>query len=291
MSTRTGRERGGDRTEHEPERDERHVERDSDRLGESSAVSVAGVRPLHGDDPGVLAQPFGELSAPDVDGVDAGGTALQQDVGEATGRRTDVEADAARRVDLERIEGGGQLVAAARDVRLPLDDGRRGVAGSRRSPGLRSRRAPSPSPTRTLPASTSACARVRVSTRPRSTRSWSSRTRGRFGRRRAHPAIVAQRPSPRLDSRTAVAWSSSASYASHGRNGHRTAPQWPFRSPGARRGNRTTALLPIHSVRWPLRAPHGRGAVGANRRRASLRRPRNGPAPRGAPQVTRAPAR
>ena len=39
--------------------------------------------------------------------------AVQQDVGEATGRCTDVEADAATRVDLERIEGGGKLVAAA----------------------------------------------------------------------------------------------------------------------------------------------------------------------------------
>src|SRR6478736_6148537 len=46
-----------------------------------------------------------------------------------------------------------------------------------RSPGLRSCLAASPSPTLTLPARTSACARLRVSTRPRSTSSWSSRTR------------------------------------------------------------------------------------------------------------------
>ena len=46
-----------------------------------------------------------------------------------------------------------------------------GTASATRSPGFRSRRAPSPSPTRTRPASTSAWARARDSTSPRSTRS------------------------------------------------------------------------------------------------------------------------
>ena len=179
------------------ERDERHVDRDeADRLGERRGGQGPGVRPLHRDDPRIAAQRLGELAAPDVEGVDAARAALQQDVGEAAGRRADVEADAARRVDLERIERGGQLVAAAADVRLGADDRERRV-GSTRSPGLRSCRAASPSPTRTLPASTSACARVRDSTRPRSTSSWSSRTRA-VGRRRAHPAIVAQPAAPAL---------------------------------------------------------------------------------------------
>ena len=46
-----------------------------------------------------------------------------------------------------------------------------------RSPALRSWRAPSPSPTRTCPASRSAWARERVGANPRSSRSWSRRTR------------------------------------------------------------------------------------------------------------------
>src|SRR5207245_5160 len=52
-----------------------------------------------------------------------------------------------------------------------------GVRGSTRSPALRSDRAPSPAPTRTRPASRRAWARVRVEASPRSTRSWSRRTR------------------------------------------------------------------------------------------------------------------
>src|SRR5579862_1004270 len=50
-------------------------------------------------------------------------------------------------------------------------------SGSTRSPGLRSRRAPSPPPTRTRPPMSRAWARERDSARPRSTRSWSSRIR------------------------------------------------------------------------------------------------------------------
>ena len=58
----------------------------------------------------------------------------------------------------ERVERRGQLLAAARHERRGSSDARCGVAGSTRSPGLRSSRAPSPAPTRTWPASSSACA-------------------------------------------------------------------------------------------------------------------------------------
>ena len=55
------------------ERDERHVDRgDVDRLGQASAaVRVAGVRPLHRDDPRVAPERLGELAAADVESVDA----------------------------------------------------------------------------------------------------------------------------------------------------------------------------------------------------------------------------
>ncbi len=46
-----------------------------------------------------------------------GGTALEQAVGEAAGRRADVERAAARDRDLQRVERVGELDAAARDVR------------------------------------------------------------------------------------------------------------------------------------------------------------------------------
>jgi hypothetical protein len=58
-----------------------------------------------------------ELPVPDVDGIDTGRAALQQDVGEAAGRGADVERDAIPRFDLEMIECMGELDPAARDVR------------------------------------------------------------------------------------------------------------------------------------------------------------------------------
>jgi len=53
------------------------------------------------DDARVVAQPPVELAAADVDGVDAQGAARQQDLGESAGRGADVEADPARRVNVQ----------------------------------------------------------------------------------------------------------------------------------------------------------------------------------------------
>ena len=97
--------------------------------GSVVAVSVAGVRALHRDDPRVAPQRLRELAAADVEGVDASRAALQQDVGEAARRGADVEGDQARRIDLEGVERGGQLVAAAADVRVRLGDRDRRVRG------------------------------------------------------------------------------------------------------------------------------------------------------------------
>ena len=79
-----------------------------------------GVGPLHRDHPRVASERLGELSAADVERVDPGRAALEQDVGEAAGRRPDVEGDPTRRVDLERVERRGELVAAAADERIGL---------------------------------------------------------------------------------------------------------------------------------------------------------------------------
>ena len=51
------------------------------------------------DDARIGAQPPVELAAADVERDDAGGAALQQDVGEAAGRRADVERAAPVRID------------------------------------------------------------------------------------------------------------------------------------------------------------------------------------------------
>ncbi len=65
---------------------------------------------------GSPAERCGELAATDVDGVDARGAALEQDVREPARGRARVEADEAGRVDAERVERARQLLAAARDV-------------------------------------------------------------------------------------------------------------------------------------------------------------------------------
>ena len=56
-----------------------------------------------------------ELAVADVERDHARGAALEQAVGEAAGRRADVEAVPARRVDAERVERVRELLAAARD--------------------------------------------------------------------------------------------------------------------------------------------------------------------------------
>ena len=145
------------------EGDEGHVDRRRGRRARraSRRVSVAGVRPLHRHDPRVAPERLGQLAATDVERVDAGRAALQQDVGEAAGGGADVEADEAGRVDPEGVQRGGQLVAAPGDVRLGASDRDRGVRGRRGRRPCGPARAASPSPTRTWPAITSACARVR----------------------------------------------------------------------------------------------------------------------------------
>ena len=64
-----------------------------DRLGDFGTCQIARVEPFMHVDPLVLAQFPGELTAPDIDRVDPGGTARQQHVGETAGRGADVERD------------------------------------------------------------------------------------------------------------------------------------------------------------------------------------------------------
>ena len=114
-------EGGGGRRQHLRERDERDVD-DGQAHGfrEGAGRQAAGVRPFERDDPRVGAKLFGKLSATHVESIDTGRAALQQHVREPAGRRADVQADEPGRVDPERVERGGELVAAAADVRLRL---------------------------------------------------------------------------------------------------------------------------------------------------------------------------
>ena len=121
-----------DRRQDEAQRDEADVDdRERDRLAEERRREVAGVRPLPADDARIAAQRVGKLAAAHVDRVHAHRAALEQGVGEAAGRRADVEADTAGRVDAERVERARQLLPAARHVRQRRGDLDRD-AGARR---------------------------------------------------------------------------------------------------------------------------------------------------------------
>ena len=202
-----GRQRRGDRAEDQVERDERDVDRrDVDRLGQGRRGQLAGVGPLHRHHARVARGAF-RPAARDPRRERRRGVAPRCN---RTSVKPPVEAPTssaieAGRVDLERVERRRELVAAAAHVRLGFrrrQSGRRPRSGR---PACGRSRAASPSPTRTLPARTNACARLRDSTRPRSTSNWSSRhaaawrRRDRSGRRRrTHPPIVAQPGSPGL---------------------------------------------------------------------------------------------
>ena len=58
-----------------------------------------------------------KLVAPDIDGVDAGSAALEQHLGEASGRGANIERDEALRVEAEGVERRCQLEPAAGDER------------------------------------------------------------------------------------------------------------------------------------------------------------------------------
>ena len=119
------------------------IDRQVDRLGEaSSAVSVRALVRSIETTRGSRASALGELAAPDVDARRPGRAALQQHVREAAGRRTRHRGNTPGRIDAERVERGGELVAAAADVRLRRRRPRSSSSGSTRSPAFRSSRAP-----------------------------------------------------------------------------------------------------------------------------------------------------
>ena len=84
--------------------------------GKISGVQIAGVGALHEGHTGVAPQGVGNLSVTGVDGEDAGGSVLEHAVGEASGRRSDIETESAGEVDIPVIQRGFEFEAAAADV-------------------------------------------------------------------------------------------------------------------------------------------------------------------------------
>ena len=84
--------------------------------GSRSDGQVAGVDAVEHGHPRVLAQPPGDLPAPDVERGDPARAALEGRVGEPARRSSDVEHQAAAHRNAERVEGVSELDAAAPHV-------------------------------------------------------------------------------------------------------------------------------------------------------------------------------
>ena len=158
--------------QHEPLRDEAHVDDDCvRRLGETLGVKRARIDALERAHARVGGEARIELAAADVDRDHLRRAARKQDVGEAAGRGADVEADEARGIEREGVERGGELDPAARGPGV----GRLGLDRARRRPRPRTPSSSATPPTVTRPAAIAACARARLGKKPRSTRRMSAR--------------------------------------------------------------------------------------------------------------------
>ena len=159
--------------EHEPERDEGEVQGcELDRLGQRSELPE--IRALHADHARVTSQPVEQLATPNVDRIHDPRAALEEDIGEAARAGSGVEAGEAGWIDRECLQRRLEL--------LPARDAQRGgctsstpASAATAWPAFRVRVA---APSRmTDPDRMMACAWALERASPRSTRSWSSRTR------------------------------------------------------------------------------------------------------------------
>ena len=129
------------------QRDEAHVgDEGADRLRHERAIEPARVAILERDDPGVGGKARVQLVVAHVDGIDARRAAVEQHLGEAAGRRADVEGNDAVNGKAEMVERGDQLRGSARDVSVrrarQADGGIGGDAGARAASRPRRRSRP-----------------------------------------------------------------------------------------------------------------------------------------------------
>src|ERR1700723_2215196 len=101
--------------QHKPLRNETHIDNDRvRRFVQHHRRERARVEAFKRADARVGRKARIELSMADIHGDDVGRAARKEDVGEASGRGADVEADEARRIEREGVERGGKLDSAAR---------------------------------------------------------------------------------------------------------------------------------------------------------------------------------
>ena len=120
---------GEERARHRSQRDERQVgHHDVDRSADGGSIEGADVGALPKVDALVVAETLVELAVPHIDGDDLARPALEETVGEPTGRRAGVERAATLDEDPEAVEPGGELVSRPRlrTARAYHDDRPRG---------------------------------------------------------------------------------------------------------------------------------------------------------------------
>ena len=159
--------------QHQPLRDKAHV--DDDRacaLAECLGRQRARVEALKRADARVRCEARIELGAADVDGDDLRRATREQDVGEASGRSADIEADEARWIEREGVERRGEL-DPPRDAQGCSASASIGASPATSSEAFLS----ATPPTLTRPAAIAACARALLGKKPRSTRTISARLR------------------------------------------------------------------------------------------------------------------
>jgi hypothetical protein len=123
-----GRERER-RRQYRREPDEARITGDYfDGLGDLGSGQVTGVQALVNDDARILPQFPGELTMPDIDGVDPRAAARQQHIGEAASRGADIEGRLTIEVDPKMVQGVSELDPAARNPGMVVSrDGERRI--------------------------------------------------------------------------------------------------------------------------------------------------------------------
>src|SRR5690606_17781561 len=107
----------GERGEDGAQGDEGEVrDHEVDAGAEKLRGEVPHARAVAHQDAGIVPDVGGELVVTDVDGDHTGGAAAQQHVGEPAGGGPGVEAEQTARVQVEQLEGAGQLVRGAGGV-------------------------------------------------------------------------------------------------------------------------------------------------------------------------------
>jgi hypothetical protein len=105
---------------HKPERNKREVDGNQiDSFRKVGGLKHPNVSPLQGDHTRMDTEPRGQLSTPNIKSIDALCPPLQQAIGEAAGRRSDIQGDEARNIDAKGLQGAFKFKPASARIWEP----------------------------------------------------------------------------------------------------------------------------------------------------------------------------